>query len=83
MDALRSPQNRFYEAFDILREKGVTNVVEFCRAARAPRTSFHHCRKAGIVRVEWLSLIVTRYGISADWLLSGRGSMLRGESNLP
>ena len=67
---------RFFEAFDRLLEDGRTNQFKFCRELGCDRRNFDkqradHARR--ILRPEWLAVLVLEYGISADWLLTGRG----------
>lgn len=70
--------DRFFEAFDQLREIGRTSVNQFCRELGADKRNFmkqyrDHSRR--ILRAEWLSFLVLQHGVSADWLLTGRGWM--------
>ena len=71
---------RFFAAFAALTEQGRTNPSEFCESGKFNRPNFLKQRREPwrrILRPEWLSLIVQRYGVSADWLLTGRGTMFR------
>ena len=68
--------DRFFLAFDDLIATGRTSRSQFCRDLGVDRRNFDkqeadHGRH--IIRLEWLAVIVERYGVSADWLLTGRG----------
>lgn len=70
--------DRFFEAYAQLLELGRTNQHRLCQELGADRRNFDkqaadHSRR--ILRPEWLSVIVLQYGVSADWLLTGRGWM--------
>lgn len=68
--------DRFFEVYDDLVLTGQTNRTKFCQELGVDRRNFYqqekdHTRR--ILRVEWLSHVVLNYGVSADWLLTGRG----------
>lgn len=70
--------DRFFEAFDELKALGRTNRSRLCGELGVDRRNFakqeaDHSR--AILKPGWLSVIVTNYGVSADWLLTGRGWM--------
>lgn len=70
--------DRFFEAFDALRALQKTSRNQLCRELGVDRRNFQkqledHSRH--ILKPEWLTHIVTTYGVCADWLLTGRGSM--------
>lgn len=74
----KTPTDRFFEAYAQLQELGRTNQHRFCRELGCDRRNFDkqaadHARR--ILRPEWLSVLVLQYGVSADWLLTGRGWM--------
>lgn len=67
---------RFFQAFSDLLLTGRTTRSRFCREIGVDRRNFvkqekDHSRQ--IIRPEWLTVLVTAYGVSADWLLTGRG----------
>lgn len=66
---------RFFEAYNdiILTEKA--SVRQFCRDINVDRRNFQRELKTGKlrVRVEWLSVLVKKYGVSPGWLLTGDG----------
>lgn len=73
-----TPTDRFFLAYDDLRELGRTSQTRICRELGADRRNFDkqaadHSRR--IIRPEWFAVLVTVYGVSADWLLTGRGWM--------
>lgn len=68
--------DRWFQAFDDLRTTGKLTQRGFCRALGVNRRNFYlqaedHDRR--IIRLEWLSYLVLEHGVSADWLLTGRG----------
>ena len=74
--ATDTPTDRFFQAYDELRMLGKTNQSRLCRELQVDRRNFDkqaadHSRH--IIRPEWFAVLVLQYGISADWLLTGRG----------
>jgi len=70
--------SRFLEAYGDLLDAGTTNRTRFCRDVGADRRNFDKlCQNPArhLLRPEWLGGIVRVYGVSADWLLTGRGFM--------
>ena len=70
--------DRFFEAFEQLRELGLLSRNEFCEKMDVDRRNFakqkqDHSRR--IIHPDWLSVLVIHYKVSADWLLTGRGWM--------
>lgn len=68
--------DRWFQALDDLVTTGRTSRSKVCRELGVDRRNFHqqaadHSRR--ILRVEWLSYLVLEHGVSADWLLTGRG----------
>jgi len=73
-----TPTDRFFQAFDELCALGKTNQNRICQELRVDRRNFDkqradHGRR--ILKPEWLGTLVLSYGVSADWLLTGRGWM--------
>ncbi len=71
---------RFFEAFGDLVASGTTTASGFCEEAGIDRPNFLKQRREpgrNILRPSWLTHIVRKYGVSPDWLLTGRGSMYR------
>lgn len=70
--------DRWFLAYDALLASGSTSRNQMCRELGIDRRNFEkqradHSRR--ILRPEWLSHLVTRYGISPLWLLTGSGPM--------
>ena len=68
--------DRFFCAYEELLALGRTGLNQFCRDIGADKRNF--CKQAAdhsrrIIRAEWLSVMVLKFGVSADWLLTGRG----------
>ena len=71
-----SVTDRWFQAYDDLRATGRVTQRRVCRDLGVDRRNFSqqekdHSRR--ILRVEWLSYLVLEHGVSADWLLTGRG----------
>ena len=72
-----TPTDRFFLAYDALLAAGALSRNRLCRELGIDRRNFEkqrsdHSRR--ILRASWLSHLVLAYGVSADWLLTGRGS---------
>lgn len=72
--------NRFYEAIDKLIEVGkLKGKQTFCTRYGIDKRNFYlHKKESGKhnFNVSWLVYIVSDYGVSAKWLLSGKGKIL-------
>ena len=73
-----TPTDRFFEAYDALKASGRTYARKFCADLQIDRRNLgkqaaDHSRR--ILKAEHLGALVQIYGVSADWLLTGRGSM--------
>lgn len=73
-----TPTDRFFQAYEELKALGKTNKSRLCREVGIDRRNFDkqaldHSRH--ILQPEWLAVLVREYGVSADWLLTGRGWM--------
>lgn len=68
---------RFIEAFNTLQQQGLLSLNSFASATGANLGTFHDFRRGSNrkARVEWLSYLCEQ-GVSADWLLTGKGQML-------
>jgi len=71
---------RFFEALDALKARRVISGVSvFTEAHGINRRHLWALRKdpsRDIVQLCWLSWLVEDYGVSASWLLTGKGEML-------
>lgn len=68
-------KERFYAAVDALIERGESQR-SICSTTRIDRRNFHNYRNGNRVpSSSWLSAIVVHYGVSAEWLLIGKGEM--------
>lgn len=68
--------DRFFAVYADLLTAGRTSQRKFCKELDVDRRNFDkqaadHSRH--ILRPEWLTILVTEYAVSADWLLTGRG----------
>lgn len=71
---------RFFEALDLLIERRVIRGKKtFCDRYGINRWNFYTCKTnpcTGLFKLSWLTYMVRDYGVSADWLLVGRGVAL-------
>ena len=72
---------RFFTAFDIaVQNRLIKSIAEYCRDYSIAPTLFIPQRKdsnRGYFEVGWLVPLVRDCGISATWLLTGRGMMFQ------
>ena len=69
---------RFLRAYVELLDIRATSRRSFCEAIGADRRHFEKLLAnpaRHLLRPEWLGGLVLSYGVSADWLLTGRGVM--------
>ena len=67
-------RERFYKATDAIITKGESQRSLSARTG-IDRRNFHAYRTKGRVPASWLSALVAHYGVSAEWLLIGKGKM--------
>jgi hypothetical protein len=70
--------DRFLAAYRELRDVRGMSQAEFCAKVGADRRNFYTLLKnpaRRLVKNEWLAGIVSSYGVSAHWLLTGQGTM--------
>lgn len=72
---------RFYSALDALIEKKeLKGVNTYCRLYNIDRRNLLAQRKdldRVILQISWMQPIVKDFGVSGDWLLTGRGTMFK------
>ena len=72
---------RFYSALDALIEKKeLKGVNTYCRLYNIDRRNLLAQRKEldrVILQISWMQPIVKDFGVSGDWLLTGRGAMFK------
>lgn len=70
---------RFFEAIEFLH--ATYSIPEMCEVMQIRKDNF--CRKRRGERgkdklpIEWLTAIVEKYRVSAEWLLVGKGNMFK------
>lgn len=71
---------RFFEALEMLKAmreiRGIQTFVDEHGIDRRNLYKLKHDASRGLFQVAWLSALVVDYGVSAEWLLTGRGAML-------
>lgn len=82
-------QKRFFQALDLLIEsKKIRGLQTFCKEYGLHRPKYSNLRtflkddsKPGtgykLIDLDALSYLVSDYGVSAEWLLIGKGGMFR------
>lgn len=70
---------RFFEALEMLKAMRVIRGIQtFANANGINNRNLYQLRKdmsRNIFQVSWLAILVEEYGVSAEWLLTGRGAM--------
>lgn len=84
-DTTQDIVRRFYEAVDtLIEQKVIRGKQTYCRVAGIDKRAYYRQQKIvnGEVeeqevrfRVFWIVPLVAEYGISGDWLLTGKGKM--------
>lgn len=70
---------RFFIAFDVLKEADKISVIEICDKLGCTRSRFYDQRYTPTMhRLDFDALqIIVKLGVSADWLLTGKGKMMK------
>ncbi len=70
---------RFFDALEMLKAMRVIRGIRtFTDKHGIDRRNLYQLRtdmSRGLIKVEWLAILVEEYGVSATWLLTGRGAM--------
>lgn len=83
-------QERFFQALDILIEsKELPGLKTFCTDNNLNRTKYSRIKNAlgkpieestyKMIDIDALAALCSDFGVSAEWLLLGRGKMLKTE----
>lgn len=71
--------HRFFEAVQVLRDlgeiRGLKTVTDKCNANYWNICTLRREPDRRVLKPELLSCLVTEYGVSARWLLTGQGSI--------
>ncbi|WP_276893625.1 hypothetical protein [Hallella bergensis] len=71
---------RFFDAiYQLIERRLIRGKKTFCDRYGINRWNFNTCEKtpeSGMFKLSWLTYLVRDYGVSADWLLVGRGVAL-------
>lgn len=72
---------RFFEAIDMLKaQKRMRGLLTFTKAHDINYWNINTVRnqpEASVLKPEWIAYLVLDYGISSDWLITGRGGMFK------
>jgi hypothetical protein len=78
-EASKKTVERFFEAiYDLKEKKVIRGKQTFTRKYNINNRNFwllEQDKSRDILQLAWLSCLVTDYGISAEWLLTGKGKM--------
>ena len=73
--------DRFFEAFDALKEMGrIKNNERFVKMYDIPKSTFYDSRRmreSNKFQISWLAILVNDFGVSSEWLMTGKGNMFR------
>jgi hypothetical protein len=71
---------RFYETIDFLKtSRQIRGIQTFTNKYGINKRNFYTVRKnpeSDMFQLIWLSHLINDYGISAEWLMTGKGGML-------
>jgi len=77
---------RFYEAIDMLiASKVIRGKQTFTRQYDINRWNFHTVRQkpeSDMFQLIWISHLVRDFGISAEWIMTGKGGMFATEPKI-
>ena len=72
---------RFFEAIDMLKaQKRMRGLLTFTKAHDINYWNINTVRNqpdVSVLKPEWITYLVLDYGISAEWVLTGRGGMFK------
>ncbi len=70
---------RFYHVFELLlASKEIPTIVSFTEKYDINRRNFYHSKSdytRDIFQMAWLTYLIEDYGVSAQWLMTGRGKI--------
>ena len=73
---------RFFEAAEeLISQKKLRGVQTLAKEIGVEGSRFRVVRRQPetyVLKPEWMHYLVTTYGVSADWLITGRGEMFSG-----
>ncbi len=76
-----SIMQRFFDAVDVvIKNKLVKNFATFCAKYNIDRRHIYAQKKdlgKGYFEVSWLLPLINDFGVSAQWLLTGKGMMFQ------
>ena len=72
---------RFFEAIDMLKaQKRMRGLLTYTKAHDINYWNINTVRnqpEVSVLKPEWIAYLVLDYGISAGWILTGRGGMFK------
>jgi hypothetical protein len=71
--------HRFFEALDyLITSKELRGIQTFTTRYKINKRNFYTCRaepERDIFQMSWLAHLINDFGVSASWLMTGKGSM--------
>lgn len=71
--------NRFFEAIEMLKQqKKIRGLQTFTKSYDINRWNVNTVKQnpeSSVLKPEWINYIVQDYGISAKWIITGKGGM--------
>lgn len=72
---------RFFQTIDVLIEQNeIRGIQTYCRLYEIDKRHFYAQREdlgKGFFEVSWILPMISEYGVSANWLLFGKGQMFK------
>lgn len=72
---------RFFEALDMLKaQRRIRGLLTFTKAHDINYWNINTVRnqpESSVLKPEWITYLVIDYGVSADWVITGRGGMFK------
>jgi hypothetical protein len=80
-------QSRFFKALNtLIRQEKIHTLNSFCLKYGLHKSKYYELRDGGhykFIDIDALNYLVKDYGVSADWLITGKGKMFRIRQNQP
>ena len=75
---------RFYEALDlVVASKRIRGLATFTIAHGFDRRDLYYVKKnpkSDMFQMSWMAALISDFGVSAKWLMTGQGGMFDSES---
>lgn len=72
---------RFFEAIDMLKaQKRMRGLLTFTKAHNINYWNINTVKaqpESSVLKPEWITYLVLDYGVSSDWIITGKGGMFK------